>query len=125
MLDELKQSPDIGASNLAVYGDPAALPHLLHERDAYEVTPTDNPMEHHAIIEFTAAIEELSGELTPAQQTKAQAADEPGRHFAALLTRLAEHRPAGGTARRKVGRNAPCPCGSGKKYKKCHLLLEN
>jgi preprotein translocase subunit SecA len=25
----------------------------------------------------------------------------------------------------KVGRNDPCPCGSGKKYKKCHLLLEN
>jgi yecA family protein len=22
----------------------------------------------------------------------------------------------------KVGRNAPCPCGSGKKYKKCHLI---
>jgi len=20
----------------------------------------------------------------------------------------------------KVGRNAPCPCGSGKKYKQCH-----
>ena len=20
----------------------------------------------------------------------------------------------------KLGRNAPCPCGSGKKYKKCH-----
>jgi len=34
---------------------------------------------------------------------------------------------AGGTAERpmrrnepKVGRNDPCPCGSGKKYKKCH-----
>ena len=24
----------------------------------------------------------------------------------------------------KVGRNDPCPCGSGRKYKKCHLLLE-
>jgi hypothetical protein len=24
--------------------------------------------------------------------------------------------------RRKIGRNEPCPCGSGKKYKKCHLL---
>jgi preprotein translocase subunit SecA len=24
----------------------------------------------------------------------------------------------------KVGRNEPCPCGSGKKYKKCHLLEE-
>jgi preprotein translocase subunit SecA len=22
--------------------------------------------------------------------------------------------------RKKVGRNDPCPCGSGKKYKKCH-----
>ena len=22
----------------------------------------------------------------------------------------------------KVGRNDPCPCGSGKKYKKCHYL---
>lgn len=23
-----------------------------------------------------------------------------------------------------LGRNDPCPCGSGKKYKKCHLLIE-
>ncbi len=22
--------------------------------------------------------------------------------------------------KRKIGRNEPCPCGSGKKYKKCH-----
>lgn len=25
---------------------------------------------------------------------------------------------------KKVGRNAPCPCGSGKKYKKCHLAID-
>jgi uncharacterized protein YecA (UPF0149 family) len=34
-----------------------------------------------------------------------------------------EARPKVETVRRegeKVGRNAPCPCGSGKKYKKCH-----
>jgi preprotein translocase subunit SecA len=32
----------------------------------------------------------------------------------------------GGTVRGgpKVGRNDPCPCGSGKKYKKCCLLKE-
>lgn len=24
----------------------------------------------------------------------------------------------------KIGRNDPCPCGSGKKFKKCHLLLQ-
>ncbi|HFE66519.1 MAG TPA: hypothetical protein ENJ93_04570, partial [Chloroflexi bacterium] len=23
-------------------------------------------------------------------------------------------------AGKKIGRNDPCPCGSGKKYKKCH-----
>ncbi|RPD48027.1 peptidase [Hymenobacter sediminis] len=26
--------------------------------------------------------------------------------------------------RRKFGRNSPCPCGSGKKYKDCHLLQQ-
>jgi preprotein translocase subunit SecA len=25
---------------------------------------------------------------------------------------------------KKVGRNEPCPCGSGKKYKHCHGALE-
>jgi preprotein translocase subunit SecA len=25
---------------------------------------------------------------------------------------------------RKVGRNEPCPCGSGKKYKQCHGRIE-
>ena len=24
----------------------------------------------------------------------------------------------------KIGRNEPCPCGSGKKYKKCHWLTD-
>jgi preprotein translocase subunit SecA len=26
----------------------------------------------------------------------------------------------GGTKKRKIGVNDPCPCGSGKKYKHCH-----
>jgi preprotein translocase subunit SecA len=29
-------------------------------------------------------------------------------------------RPVVGGKARKIGRNQPCPCGSGKKYKKCH-----
>jgi preprotein translocase subunit SecA len=36
--------------------------------------------------------------------------------------------PAGGApfvrGDRKIGRNEPCPCGSGRKYKQCHGLLE-
>ena len=34
--------------------------------------------------------------------------------------REAEHAAAPASAEPKVGRNDPCPCGSGKKYKKCH-----
>ncbi|MDH3462787.1 MAG: preprotein translocase subunit SecA [Acidimicrobiia bacterium] len=41
-----------------------------------------------------------------------------------------EANPTGGKVQKqavsdKIGRNDPCPCGSGKKYKKCHLLKEN
>jgi len=30
-----------------------------------------------------------------------------------------QRNPASGTWARRIGRNDPCPCGSGKKYKKC------
>jgi preprotein translocase subunit SecA len=54
--------------------------------------------------------------------------DKLEREFARTKQRdLAAAQQAGGTAvatqRRvsnEVGRNDPCPCGSGKKYKKCH-----
>lgn len=45
-----------------------------------------------------------------AEQSEAPAPGQPG---AAPMTR----------AGRKVGRNDPCPCGSGKKYKQCHGKL--
>jgi preprotein translocase subunit SecA len=39
------------------------------------------------------------------------------------VARPAAARPEARTADgQKVGRNDPCPCGSGKKYKKCCLL---
>ena len=30
-----------------------------------------------------------------------------------------------GVAAAKIGRNDPCPCGSGKKYKRCHGLASS
>ncbi|MEK7824782.1 MAG: SEC-C metal-binding domain-containing protein, partial [Candidatus Eisenbacteria bacterium] len=33
-------------------------------------------------------------------------------------------RPAPVHSGPRVGRNDPCPCGSGKKYKKCHMLID-
>jgi uncharacterized protein len=31
-----------------------------------------------------------------------------------------DRRPPASAAKKRIGRNDPCPCGSGKKYKKCH-----
>ena len=39
---------------------------------------------------------------------------------AALSGRRSGERQGTQVAEAKVGRNEPCPCGSGKKYKKCH-----
>ncbi len=67
----------------------------------------------HAAFDPNAA---LSGEDPEAL---ALAAQEPP-------TAVSQDAAAGGTMRRdvpKVGRNDPCPCGSGKKYKACHGKL--
>ena len=39
----------------------------------------------------------------------------------AIANNAAESRPEPARARRKIGRNDPCWCGSGKKYKQCHM----
>jgi len=59
-----------------------------------------------------------------AEKMKMQAAPEPGTDGTA-----GENTQAGAPKTvvregRKVGRNEPCPCGSGKKYKQCHGKIE-
>ena len=62
------------------------------------------------------------GEAQPEQEP------QPGPQFAAGRGSGGGAPPPEGPVRRApvvrsmpaVGRNAPCPCGSGKKYKKCH-----
>jgi preprotein translocase subunit SecA len=46
----------------------------------------------------------------------AAAAPPPGREAAPPLPFV--------RGERKVGRNEPCPCGSGRKYKHCHGALQ-
>jgi preprotein translocase subunit SecA len=54
---------------------------------------------------------------TPIPQTAKPIFAASGTHAAETLVREpAEKRAVYG----KVGRNQPCPCGSGKKYKHCH-----
>jgi len=56
------------------------------------------------------------GAAPTAAEAEDTAAPARGRRAAAGGGREAARRPVGA---RKVGRNDPCPCGSGKKYKKC------
>ncbi len=63
----------------------------------------------------------------PPKQVSESGPDEDGATGATTTQVAAASGGGGGTAtatappaNRKIGRNEPCPCGSGKKYKKCH-----
>ena len=52
------------------------------------------------------------------QETKTDLSDPNQRQAAARDTREVKREPV--RAQHTVGRNDPCPCGSGKKFKHCH-----
>ena len=63
------------------------------------------------------------GYTPPASRT--QAASSPSKDTTAEMEAASQPRPDTGqqtpdAAKPKAARNAPCPCGSGKKYKQCH-----
>ena len=75
---------------------------------------------------FTGDTEWLAHDLTDAETEHIRNAITPNVReiHAYWLARRDEHAPASAPAHRtepRVGRNDPCPCGSGKKYKKCCL----
>ena len=55
--------------------------------------------------------------LSPAQGTRKSDSQERSSPMASASGRQKNAPPVGA---RKTGRNEPCPCGSGKKYKRCH-----
>ncbi|MEK7873774.1 MAG: SEC-C metal-binding domain-containing protein, partial [Chloroflexota bacterium] len=70
-------------------------------------------------VQLQPAVQQQSAQQ-PAPQRQ-QAAAAPARQAARSPVGVgAAPRPSGPMAVRKVGRNDACPCGSGKKYKKCH-----
>ena len=69
-------------------------------------------LQHAPPPELTAAVPESPG--TAAVAGEGIAAEEPDESPAAPFVR----------GERKVGRNEPCPCGSGRKFKHCHGALQ-
>jgi hypothetical protein len=50
-----------------------------------------------------------------------EALDEATKDLAAYSKPIRPGRRLGSLTARKIGRNQPCPCGSGRKYKSCHM----
>jgi hypothetical protein len=142
LVETLQRTPELGANYLAEYGEARALDVLAHTFDTLPLRDEESPLANHVFIELRAAIEDLGGHLTAAQHRKFEAADAARRRWVAQMPwdtdppaapawhpplrtmPAAGPRPPRPAGTRKLGRNAPCWCGSGKKYKKCHLPLE-
>ena len=108
----------LGGAFLADYGDDRAV--ALLETAIRNYRPedgADKPI-HGEILDLADSYEALAGELSDELQEKADAA---------YATWEAQQEPevvAAPAASTKVGRNEPCPCGSGKKHKRCCLGKE-
>jgi preprotein translocase subunit SecA len=66
------------------------------------------------------AVHEQAQSAMRAQAAQARMADETSANSGEAPKMVETIRNVGA----KVGRNDPCPCGSGKKYKNCHMKME-
>ena len=103
--------------------------------DGVEAAPTDwfEAAEPSEVAELLFPIEVVGDALDPAERAAYRPADwrrlvrDSERALPEAVARIADYwrivRHPAPTIRReapKVGRNDPCPCGSGRKYKQCH-----
>ncbi|MFP4601252.1 MAG: SEC-C metal-binding domain-containing protein [Persicimonas sp.] len=123
----LREDTELGASYLAIYGDERALEPLSQALDEAPVDESTGLGANHHLVELSEAIYGLGGDLTDSQESKlrrAEAIDEETRRRSHPLFGALKG-PGPATYKKgpmeDVGRNDPCPCGSGKKYKKCCL----
>jgi hypothetical protein len=132
----LEDDPIDGSGGIAAFGDPRALPELSRAMDAFQHLDCV-VCDYLAMLSFARGIEALGGVLSPSQKAKLEAYRE--RQTGAWITapdfdglldppawtnlvRTSVGRvPPPATRTRRLGRNDPCHCGSGRKYKKCHL----
>ena len=118
MLDGIKEESVGFLFNIEVQvGEPEA---------GIAAAPGDGAVELAEVAEL-AELAELEPVAGPHPQLSAKGLDQPARpalQYSAPTLDSAEPEPPATGARTATGsepgRNAPCPCGSGKKYKRCH-----
>ncbi len=117
LVDSLDDDAEFAAGALAEYGDPAALPALRAALGRTAVPSAPALRAGQDVLELAVAIESLGGTLDRVERNLLQAVRRLRRRnlFAPLDRPIS--RPA--LAPPRTGPNAPCPCGSGGKFKKC------
>ncbi|HET9626835.1 MAG TPA: SEC-C metal-binding domain-containing protein, partial [Kofleriaceae bacterium] len=95
------------------------------EEQVPQIHQKERQLEEHGVADKNDDEVAASGEAAPNAQARRANRGRPAGRAAAggAAGGAAEAEAKGETVRRerpKVGRNDPCPCGSGKKYKKCH-----
>lgn len=126
LLEELGDSVALAANHLSDYGDERAIAHLERAAEALDVG--DDGEDHlvgpgRDVIELHAAVERLGGTPSASLSAKLERVRQARQAFFAKFAALRGGEPKA-PAKAKVGRNDPCPCGSGKKYKKCCWLKD-
>jgi preprotein translocase subunit SecA len=90
-----------------------------YKREAYDLFQDMEDRVRTAVIELLLKMQiTREARETPAPRPRRPATPAPA---VALSHKPAERRADGPRTGQKIGRNDPCPCGSGKKFKKCCL----
>jgi hypothetical protein len=103
----------LGAIGFADFGDKRALPILRKHIEDFE-PDWDSALGVMELTEMAEAYQQLNGSLPEELEAHVTDVVAEWRTF-----RAATEAPTVVRTGPKVGRNDPCPCGSGKKYKKC------
>ena len=104
-------------------------PKQEYKRESFNMFATMLESLKYEVISVLSKVQvRMPEEVEALEQQRREEAERPAQHQQlshhdenALVT---EDPNAPATAERKVGRNDPCPCGSGKKYKQCHGRLQ-
>ena len=112
-LDRLKEG--IG---LRGYGQRNPL--VEYKRESFDMFQEMNDRIQSEVVRYAFRMEPMTREQQEEQLARRRAAARQAEQIAAAAAR--DRAPAVKTvvSKGKVGRNDPCPCGSGKKYKHCH-----
>lgn len=111
LADVYFEEPPFYSMCLADYGDRRGL-RLIH-RALHDFELTGDVDRDHFILEHVHAIESLGGCLTARERSLFATYED---------LRLQEFPGTTRTTPKRLGRNAPCWCGSGRKYKHCHWV---